>query len=211
MNRTLGMLPLLAALALGGCSKELTAGGFGEVSTVATDEDNNPSTARYALLPGVGEQSVPLATVEGAVEMSMDVSLVSESGVALPITGGAAAVEVEIGTSARVPLGTEVVPVGLYPAVRLSFHEVGAEVQGLVLGGTVFAGTVTVDLGQDGLEVEFPVPVNVREDEDATVVLHLHSMTWLSLAQLLSSIPPGAVVSSDAFREAIEVTAESSS
>lgn len=210
MRRTWRLLPLLGVMALGGCGKELTAGGLheGEVSAVATDQDAGASGARYALVPDAGARTAGLAAVEGVVGVRVAVSLVGESGALVPITDGAVVAQVGIGSSARVPLGDDSVPEGIYPAVRLTFTEVLAQVQGLPLAGSLFTGAVAVDLGGGVVEVDVPVTVTVRAQARSTVVLRLNSAAWLSLAQLVPSVPPSARVTAAAFRQAIALTVE---
>lgn len=210
MKRKSWMLPLLCLLAVGGCGKELTAGGQreGEVSAVATDTDAGASSARYTLIPGGAVQPAAVADVEGIVGMDVAVALVAASGGLVPITDGTVEAEVAVGTSSRVPLSSRAVIEGVYPTVRVTFEEVVAQVEGLSLNGTAFQGTVAVDLGGEPLTVDVHLPVTVREDARSTVVLQLHSLDWLAFAEILPIVGVDAVVSASAFRQAIEVTVE---
>ena len=218
------MLPLAGILALGGCGKELTAGGLdeGEVSAVATDEPQTTSaTASEAPSSGFSRgpdgsfsaasstpQAQESAAVQGVIGLTAAVSLLSESGMVVPVTDGAAAVEVPIGGAGRVVLGRDRILEGDYPTVRITFTRVVADVQGLVIAGALFTGRVTVELGGAPLVVDFPAPVQVREETPSTVILRLQSQEWLALAQLTGSVPPGASVQAAAFRAAIEVDVE---
>lgn len=210
MNRISGVLPLLGLLALGGCGKELTAGGQreGEVSAVATDRDAGAASARYALVPSGGVRPAAVADAEGFVELEVAVALVDASGGLVPITDGTVEAEVAIGTSSRVPLSSRAVLEGVYPTIRVTFEEVVAQVEGLLLNGTAVDGTVAVDLGGEPLTVDVALPVTVREDARSTVILQLHSLDWLAFAEILPVIGADAVVSASAFRQAIEVTVE---
>lgn len=209
MLRLSSLFLLLGALVLGGCGRELTAGGFreGEVSAAATDE-SGPSAARFDRAGDGSESQASVAGVNGSVGLAASVSLVAESGAVVPITDGSALADVVIGSSERVVLGLASVPEGDYPSVRITFTEVGAEVQGLLLVGISFTGTVSVDLGTGPLVVDVQVPVTVREGDPSTVIVDLNTESWLSLATPHPTVPPSATVTADAFRNGIAVTVE---
>ncbi|MEX2582037.1 MAG: hypothetical protein WD766_02115 [Gemmatimonadota bacterium] len=206
MIRWIWILPPALMLVLGGCSKELTAGGLreGEVSAAATDQEG-ASSARYSLAPGRGSQVESAGVLSGSVDMRISVTVIDEEGREVPVTEGVVGASVPIGTSELVPLGTTQMEVGFYTTVRLRFEEVFAQVNGLDLAGGPFSGTVEVGLGNEGLVIDFEGGLEVRE-EGSLVVVALRSSEWLGSAEIVSgAIPPRMTVSATDFASAVLV------
>lgn len=204
-------LSLIFSLLLGGCGLELTAGGQSEaeVAAVATDGSTaSPSQTRYSLTGEEGERRMSNSLSAGSVDFLATVSLLDDAGNAVAITNGAIAAQVTLGATARVPLGFNRVRVRRYTGIRLTFSEVAAQVAGLPIGSGSFTGVVEVDMGGSPLVVDLPMEVDVRRNREHILVLHLNSSAWLPLAQVVSLIPPRALLSASAFGQAIEVTVE---
>lgn len=209
MNR-LGLAAcVVLALGLGGCGKELTAGGYreGEVETFVADEQGAfPAVQFSRLSTGPALSSV---AASGTLSVRLAAWLVDAAGTATPLTNDTVRTDLQLASSQAVRVGLESVEAKRYTAVRLAIASLEAQVQGLTVGGLQFTGVVEVDTGAGPISIDVPVELLVEEDVRSRVTIELNSASWLATAQLVpGTIPPRARVSAEAVRTAIGVTAE---
>jgi hypothetical protein len=116
------------------------------------------------------------------------------------VPGGAATVR--IADAEGVDLGTDSVSVGLYPAVRLTFSSVTADITGGLLGGLPILGRITVQLTTP-VTIDVPVALRVTAGSEHRVLIDLNASTWLAAVD-----PSTLTVPAAAFRDALEVRIE---
>lgn len=233
MNGKLTVLVFaLSALGIAGCGVELVGGGErGPVETVMTDEAESGQSVAPA--PGSGASAAPvdgagsgvapsgngpamdrnplaaagIVDIEGMVTADLSVALITSGGASVPVTADPVTGGVRIGSTDRPRVDHNLVDVGSYVAVRVSFRRVEAQVVNGILGsgGQILPLTLRVDLSGQPLVVDAPVAVEVRKDGLATVELDLNAAAWLVLADPVTGIVPRA-----AFANALQVKVDES-
>ena len=198
-------MALVAVLALGGCGKDLVAGGARDVEVHATGDatpNGSPSAARMSLAPAAGQRSMSAAAAQGTIAFDARVSLVSSNQVeAVNRTPASASVRIDGRDTVRVTGGE--VPRGSYDRVRIVFTRVEADVtSGLVVGGVTITGRVAVAIAPaDSIVVERAVSLG-GQDDDIRVVVDLDASAWLASTNVVTRIVPAA-----AFQSAVKVRA----
>jgi hypothetical protein len=198
MKRTAAVLwsAMLLLPGLTGCGVELVGGAErGEVETTMTDDpsSNEPSPSRspapsMSRAPEVSEQVV---AIEGTVSADLAVALVA-GGEATQVTSGTVTGQVRIASTDRDALGTRRVVEGVYPTVRLTFTRIEAQVE----TGVGAPLSVEVDMRGSPLVIEAPVPVEVREEDVATVEVDLNAAVWLAFADPVTGLVPRSAFAS---------------
>jgi hypothetical protein len=183
------------------CSKELMGGGErGEVVTRVNDDEGSGAQAdrvgRHhllrAVLPG---GSGPEGTVKAAVQLA----LISSSGSIDPVASSSS-VQVAIGSSDGMVIGSDMVDARSYTQVRVTFSSVSANVTGGLLGGLPITGTVTLDVAEP-IIVDLPIALTVQPGSTHTLILDLNAGTWLSAVD-----PSTLKVPAASFRSAVGVS-----
>jgi hypothetical protein len=191
----LGVVPLLAWSA-SACGN-LTAGGFGEVSVgVSGDAESGaaPVTGPAASPAAAGPLARTSHALEGEIEVELSLHLVSETGGVIQLGVGDLEIEVELsGESETDAIDRQLIPVGRYPELRLTFSEIEVQVQGLVVDG-IPVPTVSVEIDDPPLVVTRPIGLEVLEGDGVRLVVDLNAPTWVGLVNPLTLTVDAAAV-----------------
>lgn len=181
------------------CGPELV--GAGERGTVQAEVTDDPraaeqtTTARTVRMSRSLSPGLDPVDLEGTITVEAGVEVLSQVGPPIEVTARDGEGTTEIGAGNRADLGrVEEVPVGVYPAVRLTFSRISI---GLTGGGVIPDHlSLEVDLSAGPIVVEMPVGVEVLDGELTTIVVDLNAHDWLTLADPVTGlIPPAAVES----------------
>jgi hypothetical protein len=191
------------ALGLAGCG-EGTTGPGGDASMQVAARGDTPASASRAD-GGAPAYSQALGGAEGTVDFRARVYVRTDAGAWLELTQRAAQRTVDAAGRTEAELVSRArVEATHYDRVRVVFEDVDADVRGgIVIGGGILTGAVTVDLRADRqVVVERSVDVDVSAGGSARLLIDLNADAWLSQASAQSR-----TVSETAFESAVRVTA----
>ena len=204
------LLLVLTPLAAAGCG-ELTAGGLADVETVvsgdAPDEEGSAVASASHVTPvapvASGDDGV-LASSQtqgsrpvGDVFVTLEISIQSPDGEWIPLTDGLEEATVNISGTTEARLHEEQLEPGVYPAVRVRFTEVRAQIE----SGLPVSEEVRVDFGEEGsLTVEDPLELNVEAGDALEILVDMNTTQWLNAAG-----PALPVVAARHLRNAVEI------
>jgi hypothetical protein len=196
-------MALAAVVALGGCGKDLVAGGARDVEVHATGDatpQGSPGAARMSLAAADGPRSLGAAAAQGTIAFDARVSLVSSARVE-EVNRAPASASVRIEGRDTVRLTRGEVRRESYDRVRIVFTRVEADVaSGLVIGGVTITGRVAVAIAPaDSIVVERPVSLG-GEDDNVRLLVDLDASAWLASTNVVTRIVPAA-----AFQSAVRV------
>lgn len=190
-----GVRPVLPVLVLlsAACGGNLTSGGMSGVEVYVAGDDPRaepaPTRAPEPLPPGLAALNSPSpSAVEGTVTVTLQVELMGDDRRWVEVTEGPQTITVALSGRGQSLLASRPVSAGRYIRARTTFRRVEAEVtRGLIVDGLDLRGTIPVDLrGVDGLVVEEPLFVEVREGEAGRLVVALNSQLWIRLVNALA-------------------------
>ena len=199
--RGLALALVLGAAACG----NLTVGGFGEASVAvsgdAPDDGPSPAPASASSPPSMSVQAEPswgaiVASlgdddVEGHIEIEFSLSLVDESGGVVQLGDDELQVNVDLrGDWEADAVDGQLIPAVRYVELRVVFHEIEVEVQGLVIDGQVVP-TVDIDIDEPTLVVTRTLDLNVEGGDRVSLLVDLNSLTWLQLVNPLTGLVDG--------------------
>jgi hypothetical protein len=198
-------LALVLAMGAAACGN-LTVGGFGEasvsVSGDAPEDAQQPMSASAAPAPRMSMQSeLPSGAIvasldddddiEGHIEIEFSLSLIDESGGVVQLGDDELQVNVDLrGDVEAEPVDRQLIPAVRYVELRVVFHEIEVEVQGLVINGQVVP-TVDIEIDEPTLVVTRSVDLNVQGGERVSLLVDLNSLTWLELVNPLTGLIDG--------------------
>jgi hypothetical protein len=197
---------LARVLAIGAAAcGNLTVGGFGEasvsVSGVAPEDAPQPISASASPAPRMSMQSEPPSgaivaslvddDIEGHIEIQFSLSLIDESGGVVQLGDDELQVNVDLrGDVEAEPVDRQLIPAVRYVELRVVFHEIEVEVQGLVIDGQVVP-TVDIDIDEPTLVVTRSVDLNVQGGDRVSLLVDLNSLTWLQFVNPLTGLIDG--------------------
>lgn len=170
----------------------VTAGGFTEV-TVDVSGDAPDPLAQPTLIasvqePSAGSPSGPLPSshddaeeAEGEVEIDFRPSLVSETGAVVPLGRDDIRIRLDLQGVNEAEAVRELVPVGRYTELRLTFTHIQVEVSaGLIIDGQLVQGEIDVDLEDPELVVTHPLDIEAVEGGRVGLLVDLNTPAWLA-------------------------------
>jgi hypothetical protein len=200
MSVRLFCFPVMLALTLAGCGRDIVVGGQqeGEVRTVATSDGTTSGSAAArvpieagTITPAFG---APAAAARGTVTFAASVTLISDAGEEVVVTNGLSTAQVQIEGPDTTLVGQARVRAATYTRARVEFARVDADVTGgLVIGGIPLLGLIRVEIGaNERVIVEAPIQMTVEPKTSETLVVDLNASTWLLSANRLTGLVPAA-------------------
>jgi len=217
---TVGALASILLITAGGCGGNLTSGGLAEVEVFVAGDDvpdgaqGAPAGAAHPDPPTMWaaadavavsqDFSTPNSRVQGTVTAGLQLFLLGPNREWVEVTDGPQEITVDLRSSGENRLARRSVSAGRYIRVRTVLRRVEAQVLGgLVIDGLPFLGPVRVELGSgEGLILEEPTFLELREGEEERLVVALNSQLWLRL--VARSLGEGRV-QGQALRQAVRV------
>jgi hypothetical protein len=129
--------------------------------------------------------------IEGHIEIQFSLSFIDESGGVVQLGDDELQVNVDLrGDVEAEPVDRQLIPAVRYVELRVVFHEIEVEVQGLVIDGQVVP-TVDIEIDEPTLVVTRSVDLNDQGGDRVSLLVDLNSLTWLQFVNPLTGLIDG--------------------